>query len=494
MKNRVLALILVVVLMTSLLGGCAKKAESITSEEGYIRVEFNDANEHVLDAIGAELDPHIFRQINVDQGFSEDDWKLICARIKTMKLQKIRMMIMPEWYEPKNENDDPFDTDMDAFSWNNQDMYSVYRVLDVADEMGIKVNLTIWGAHASEGSWLAYETGAHWISPPNNLDEWNENICALLRHLIDDMEYGCITDITPYNEPPDAYYVHNQSEINFTDDYKVMVLSLEERMRKEKIRDYAELCTSDDGTRPEWLQTCVSDKEFEAVSDRFNSHCYKFSIHSELTQIVDYAKTLLNIVKPTGKQFTLNEFGAKGGAGDYENDGVMDTYERGLLYGKIMTVFLGEGASGMLHWCLFDEVYGSSGIMRRGLWKYLDDDWELRPVYYAVSMVTQHTQTGSKIYKGNVTDTKMAATALQNKNGLTYLLVNEDAMPKKVALVNGRAKDGKYDIYEYSESNMPTDGLTPSVPKNGVAETKGNVTYVTIPANSFLVVTNLSEK
>lgn len=493
MKIRILAVLLAAVMLCTALSGCAKKAADIQSEDGYIRIEFDDANEHTLDAIGAELDPHVFRQINIEQGFTEADWELICARIKAMKLQKIRMMIMPEWYEPQNENDDPFDTDMSAFSWNNQDMYSVYRVLDMADELGIKVNLTVWGAQASSGSWLAYETGAHWISPPNDLDEWNENICALLKHLVEDMQYGCITDFTPYNEPPDAYYVHSQSEINFTDDYKVMVLSLDERMKEEKVRDYVELCTSDDGTRPEWLQKCVADEEFEAVSDRFNSHCYKFSVHSELTQIVDYAQTLLKIVEPTGKQFTLNEFGAKGGAGDYVNDGIMDTYERGLLYGKMMTVFLGEGASGMLHWCLFDEVYGRSGIMRRGLWKYLDDDWNLRPVYYAISMVTQHTETGSKIYKGTVSDTRVAATALQSKNGLTYLLVNEDAVDKKVALVNGRAKSGAYNIYEYSEKNIPSDGITPAVPKNGEAETKDNVTYVTIPANSFIVVTNLAE-
>lgn len=493
MKKRILAVLLAAAVMCICFSGCNKKAADIRSEDGYLRIEFDDANEQLFEAIGAELDPHIFRAINTEKGFDESDWQLICTRIKAMKLQKIRMMIMPEWYEPENENDDPFDTDMDAFSWNNQDMYSVYRVLDMADELGIKVNLTVWGAKASSGSWLAYETGAHWISPPNNLDEWNENICALLTHLVDDMQYGCITELTPYNEPADAYYVFSQSEINFTDDYKVMVMSLDERMKKEGVRDYVELCTSDDGTRPEWLQKCVADKEFEAVSDRFNSHCYKFSVHSDLTQIVDYAQTLMNIVKPTGKQFTLNEFGAKGGGGDYVDDGVMDSYERGLLYGKMMTVFLGEGCSGMLHWCLFDQIYGSDGVMYRGLWKFLDKDWAIRPVYYAVSMVTQHTETDAKTYKGTVSDTKVAAAAVQGDNGLTYLLVNEDAVEKKAALVNGRAKSGKYAVYEYSENNIPADGVTPAVPQSGTAETRDNVTYVTIPANSFLVVTNLAE-
>lgn len=493
MKKRLFVLLLCAAFLCECFSGCAKKAENIASDEGYMRIEFDEANEQLFEAVGAELDPHIFREINTERGFSESDWELIYARVKAMKLQKIRMMIMPEWYELENENDDPFDTDMEAFSWNNQDMYSVYRVLDMADELGIKVNLTIWGAKASSGSWLAYETGAHWISPPNNLDEWNENICALLKHLVDDMNYGCITELTPYNEPADAYYVHSQSEITFTDDYKVMVLSLDERMRSEGVRDYVELCTSDDGTRPAWLQTCVADEEFEAVSDRFNSHCYKFSIHSELTQIEDYAKTLMDIVKPTGKQFTLNEFGANGGAGDYENDGVMDTYERGLLYGKMMTVFLGEGCSGMLHWCLFDEVYGASGIMYRGLWKYLDENWAIRPVYYAVSMVTQHTETNSKTYKGAVNDKKVAATAIEGKNGLTYLLVNEDAVEKKVALVNGHAADGNYSVYAYSRENIPADGVTPAVPKSATVETKDNVTYVNIPAESFIIVTNLEE-
>ena len=108
-------------------------------------------------------------------------------------------------------------------------------------------------------------------------------------------------------------------------------------------------------------------------------------------------------------------------------------------------------------------------------------------------MVTQHTETDSKTYKGTVSDIRVAASAVESKNGLTYLLVNEDAVEKKAALVNGRAADGEYSVYEYSRENLPADGVTPAVPKSGTAKTRDNVTYVTVPAESFIIVTNLAE-
>ena len=450
-------------------------------------ISFSQPNGDLLDGIGAELDPHIFRSVNTDNGFNEEDWQLICRRIKTMGLDKIRMMIMPEWYEPENENDDPFDTDMNAFSWDNQDMNAVYRVLDMAEEYGIKVNITVWGANASAGSWLAYGEANHWISPPNDLDEWNENISALLVQLIKVKKYTCITELTPYNEPADAYYITSPSEISF-ENYKQMVLSLHNRLVSDGVRDLIMLCTSDDGTKPAWLEQCVSDRELSAVSDCFNSHCYKLSENATLSQTEEYADRLLGIALPGGKRFTLNEFGSSTfGGGDYTNDGVMDTYARGMLYGKMITKFLGAGCAGMLHWCLFDQYYGTDKLMYRGLWKYRDSGWENRPIYYALSVISANTVPGSEIYKGTSSDASCASTAFKAPDGTrTYIAVNESDRNRVIRLENSQLTSGAK-IYIYSEYTLRLvkDDM---LPLYAVTQAQNASVTVVLPANSFAVV------
>ena len=72
-----------------------------------------------LDAFGAELDPHFFNEYNRAEGFNEEDWRLICSRIRDMRLQKIRMMIMPEWFEPNKATGGHFEIDLKDFDWDN---------------------------------------------------------------------------------------------------------------------------------------------------------------------------------------------------------------------------------------------------------------------------------------------------------------------------------------------------------------------------------------
>ena len=81
-------------------------------------------NELGLDAFGVEWDPHFWRSYNLlsmDDDFNvstvgEQDWALIAERARELGIQKIRIMTLPGWYEPKNDNDDPFVTDFDAFT------------------------------------------------------------------------------------------------------------------------------------------------------------------------------------------------------------------------------------------------------------------------------------------------------------------------------------------------------------------------------------------
>ena len=61
--------------------------------DDYVQITFSESNGYTFEGVGTELDPHIFRSFNLKKGVTEEDWELICQRIKAMKLHKIRVCV-----------------------------------------------------------------------------------------------------------------------------------------------------------------------------------------------------------------------------------------------------------------------------------------------------------------------------------------------------------------------------------------------------------------
>ena len=61
--------------------------------------------------LGCEWDPKLLLPVNLERGVTDQDLELIKQRMSEMGLQSVRMMIMPEWFEPQNDNGDPGSAD-----------------------------------------------------------------------------------------------------------------------------------------------------------------------------------------------------------------------------------------------------------------------------------------------------------------------------------------------------------------------------------------------
>src|SRR5699024_8956488 len=130
----VLLIMTVVLLNIYLLGSCI--ITSYFTDE----VTIGEATPVTLEAVGVEFDPHFFSQnLTRNDGAKSADWELIVRRVRSMELQKFRVMVLPEWYEPVNDNEDPNVTDWDKFTFRSQEMHSLYKVLDLAQELEIEV-------------------------------------------------------------------------------------------------------------------------------------------------------------------------------------------------------------------------------------------------------------------------------------------------------------------------------------------------------------------
>jgi len=430
-----------------------------------------------LEAMGAELDPHFFSQnLTRNDGSKQSDWQYVVERVKMMNLQKVRVMVLPQWYEPVNDNNDPHKTDWSKFTFDSPEMQSLYKVLDLAQEQKMDVCIVVWGcpvwvslvdpkySHVKTCFMADPTIKDAWITAPVNYDEWAENFSTLIKHLIEDKKYTCIKEITPMNEP-DGGPLLTSSE------YIKMARILDARFKKDGIREKVRFNLSDNtDTRTFYLSDCANN--LADVADIFNSHTYIFGYDTPNDSIFNWEKRNVNIAALAGKKHLVGEFGSNMCVGATRQKDI-DLYARGVLMTRLVLNFLNAGAAGVSYWSLIDQYYGRdadySQMQQLGLWKYIKDaykedstytkiqrDYEVRPQYYSYSLLTRFLKPGAEIYPIDLNDDFAIGSAFKNDDGKwVYAFANATDSLKYLA-VNNSLIDGLFDIYRYEEGTLPT--------------------------------------
>ena len=111
-------------------------------------------------------------------------------------------MVLPHYFCESEE-----DYQNRNFNWETIQMKSLYQVLDTAQELGVYVNLTMWGVDTRYSPWLAVMDSGLWCSEPK---EGMEPILAdlfatLVKYLREERGYTCVQEVTMYNEPNGIY-------------------------------------------------------------------------------------------------------------------------------------------------------------------------------------------------------------------------------------------------------------------------------------------------
>lgn len=431
-----------------------------------------------LEAMGAELDPHFFAQnLTRNDGAKPQDWQHVVRRVKAMELQKFRVMALPQWYEPVNDNNDPHTTDLSKFTFDSQEMHSLYKVLDLAQEQGMEVCIVVWGCpvHVSlldpayayvKTSFMADPNKKDvWITGPTNYDEWAENYSVLIKHLIEDRGYSCVKEITPMNEP-DGGPLLNETE------YIEMAKVLDARFKRDGIRDKVMFNLSDNtDTRTFYLEACAEN--LGNVADIFNSHTYIFGYDTPNDTIDRWERNNVAISARAGKRHLVGEFGSDQTVGATRQRDI-DRFERGVLMTRLVLNFLNAGAAGVSYWSLIDQYYGRNAdyeqMQQLGLWKYVKEayksdstydrireDYEVRPQYHAYALLTRFLKPGASIHPIDLGEDFAIGSAFLGEDGKwTYVFANASDSTKSIS-VNNHSVNGLFSVFRYEESSLPTD-------------------------------------
>lgn len=450
--------------------------------------------------IGAELDPHFFSYCvgHAEHPASEKDWDIVVDRVKHLRLQMFRVMVQPQWFEPFNDDNDPDHINWNGLDFDTPEMKSLYRVLDLAQQNGINVLLVSWGCPRKSFLADGHSTFPSWIVGPKNEAEYAENLSILIQHLVIKKGYTCIKEITPYNEPNLFYFMDGKVSV---DSYISMCKKLDAKFKSDNIRSLVDFNLVDESGGYDFLKKCADELHDEA--DLMNSHMYTFGYGTPNQDILNYEEKNRNTVPGRLPHF-IGEFGSNQVKGAYLQSDI-DEYLRGVLIVRLMLNVFNAGASGMSYWSLFDEYYYKNapydeGLMKTGLWRYkkssyagsefyhhIQEDFQLRPQYFAYGLMTNHVKPGAAIYPVKTGKENVAASAFRNQDGKwVYVIANEQSDKLKISLFNNFQKKGVFDVFQYIEKDL--SGGNEMIGASGSVVQNGRALPIEVPARSVVLL------
>jgi hypothetical protein len=120
---------------------------------------------------------------------NERAWQQLRNHVRWLGLNWIRVELSQLMYEPQRGE----------FDWNNDEMQTLYRILDYCQQNGVDVFLQqMW----TEVGWNAFPGVHPLISAPVSLEDYGEGLAVLVDYLVRQKKYTCIKYVCITNEPP----------------------------------------------------------------------------------------------------------------------------------------------------------------------------------------------------------------------------------------------------------------------------------------------------
>ncbi len=448
-----LSLVCLLMAALSLPSPCAyaRRQKAIHRQE--FRWTVDRAGGEPIDGLGVEVDPH-FLASNAAAGIgvSASDWdSVVVPRLRDLAFSKWRVMVLPWWYEPENDNDDPAQACPARLTFDSPQMRGLYRQLDLAQADSVPVCLVFWGVRP--GTFMLPEKADGWVFGPSDYEEWAENISLCLGHLLG-MGYTCISEVTPVNEPDWSF---TEGSTSRSTRYAQMCHVLDRRLRADGLRERVRLTLSDDSDggsgRHTFLAHAVRDLP---EADLFCSHTYLFGYDTPNDSILGWERANVSLAAQRGRRHFVGEFGSNQTVGATRQRDI-NRPERGVLMGRIVIGLLNAGAAGASYWSLMDQYYsldeaqGHHNMQQLGLWRhlrqeYLRDstqdcqpltDYEPRPQYHAMRLLSHAVRRGCRVFPIDTGHPFLAATALLSPQGKwTYLLANPTDTARAISISN----------------------------------------------------------
>lgn len=497
--KKILVLLISIILIFSMTA-CVKNPNNendgkVVVENGYMRIDVGESNGRKTEGFGTQFDTCI---VEAQNNISDADWQVQVNAIETMNLQNVRIRFYPEMYERGNDNGDynVFDYNSTNVDFNSLEMQHLYRLLDVFEENGVKVDLSWYGCRATfksedgkvVGSWLGGTFGVNgvngWMYAPYLTDhpneEFAESVAACLNYLINTKGYTCVNEYSLFPEP--------EGVITDLNKYKTICNLVTQNLEKYEISDKVLFSGPADygNNAANYDSKYLSFVEYEKAT----SSVYPFDNDSTNAEMLQFAQSYSSVCDKYGISWGIAECGTvnfKTAVSNYDTD----TFDRALFMARFMINMVNGGCTNIKYFVFSDCNYDGN-LNELGLFKFKHQDWKAKPVWYSWSLITRYTDIGSDIYPLTSENENICAVAFKLPDGSwSYMIANNSSSSKKVAVVNERSDaPNSLNKYEVRGSTLPENASLTLIEKSGKINTKAKVAHVNVPANSFVVLSN----
>ena len=447
---------------------------------------------------GVQWDPYQLDYGNGRVTISESDWNKLYARLDHMRPQFIRMMVYTTDYLKNGKLDEMYDFDQ------------VSKILTYCQERGITVMMGDWGGRM--------------VDPvTNRIDTFMlSNAARYADFLVNRKGYDCIKYYNMINEP-NGDWSSNQANYDL---WARAIRYFDRRMHDYGLADKVGLAGPDaaiwDQSEAWWIDSCAT--RFNEAIKLYDIHTYppKSTVNSgEYSKIIRAYKERV----PQGSQIIMGEIGLKFLKTDTllekENneriskvphasreDSQMFVYDHfyGIDMADALFQTMNEGFSGALIWMLDDAMHskteeGPDKLKIWGFWNILGEEYfggakeeEVRPSYYAWSLLSKYIPNGSTVYAVETGEDKgVRAVAVEHKGKYTIGVVNVSGQERTV-LFKSNSLPVLEDIrqYNYIENEILKEGDCKQLPNvTGIKLNLEKGLFLELPTDGLVVYTNM---
>ncbi len=411
---------------------------------------------------GAQWDPY---QLDYGKGrmeISEADWKKMYDRLDFMRPQFIRVMT--------NATSVMKDGELQP----ERGLDHLAHILDYCQTRGVTVMFGDWG-------------GGMVDSRKEIIHEKNLSAAArYIRFLIDDKGYSCIKYYNLVNEP-NGYWSSTDGKYSL---WARAIRYFYGELQRNKLADRLSIVGPDaaiwSANEAWWVDSCATHLGKEIGLYDIHTYPSKVTVNSGVyTDIIRAYKQFV----PQDKKIVMGEIGfkfvepadslylkenfrrAKAKPHASIDDSQMFVYD--YMYGTDMADALFQtvnaGYSGSVVWMLDDAMHAKESpdkLKVWGFWNIFGEELfgaaeeEVRPWYYAWSLLTRYMPAGSRAFKVDVTgDPALKAIAVEKDGKYMFALVNVSKEEKPVLLKSTSLSTLKgMKQYLYGEGKLLKEG------------------------------------
>ncbi len=444
---------------------------------------------------GAQWDPYQLDYGNGKLEISEADWKKLYDRLDFMRPQFMRIMINTSSFW----NNGKFDPE--------RGMETLSGILDYCRSRDVQVMFGDWG-------WSVIDAKEAKINGENM-----EHAAELLDYLVNTKGYTCIKYYNLINEPNGDWAATNKSYPLWASSIRQFYKEMSGLNLNGKVGIVGPDVAIWDKNEAWWIDsTAVQLGEMVQLYD-IHTYPSKITVNSgEYSGIISAYKN--NV--PEGKKIVMGEIGfkfveeadsqynkenqrrakAKNHASLEDSQMFVYDYMYGIDMADALFQTINSGYSGSVVWMLDDAMHSNEAPGKLKIWGFWNifgeeqfgaEEENVRPWYYAWSLLTKYIPAGSKVYKVTLSgDESVKAIAMEKEGKYMIAAVNVSEQEKKIK-IESRNMPGLTGCkkFIYSDGTLKKEGdhgLLPNEENLSLDFTKGE--QLAIPAGTLIVYTN----